>query len=38
LLERIKVWLIRNQAAVLSVLCLVIGAMLIGAAIDGFSS
>ena len=38
LLDRIKVWLIRNQAAVLSVLCLVIGAMLIGAAIDGFSS
>jgi threonine/homoserine/homoserine lactone efflux protein len=38
LLERIKMWLIRNQAAVLSVLCLVIGAMLIGAAIDGFSS
>ena len=38
LLERIKVWLIRNQAAVLSVLCLVIGAMLIGSAIEGFSS
>jgi threonine/homoserine/homoserine lactone efflux protein len=38
LLERIKVWLIRNQAAVLSVLCLIIGAMLIGASIGGFSS
>jgi threonine/homoserine/homoserine lactone efflux protein len=38
LLEHMKVWLIRNQAAVLSVLCLVIGAMLIGSAIGDFSS
>jgi threonine/homoserine/homoserine lactone efflux protein len=38
LLERMKVWLIRNQAVVLSVLSLVIGAMLIGSAISGFSS
>ena len=37
-LDPLKVWLIRNKAAVLSVLCLVIGAVLIGAAIDGFSS
>jgi threonine/homoserine/homoserine lactone efflux protein len=38
LLDRIKVWLIRNKAAVLSILCLIIGATLIGASIGGFSS
>ena len=38
LLDRIKLWLIRNKAAVMSVLCLIIGALLIGASIGGFSS
>jgi threonine/homoserine/homoserine lactone efflux protein len=38
LLQRMKVWLNRNQAAVLSELCLVIGAMLVGSAIGGVSS
>src|SRR6476620_322617 len=38
LLDRIKVWLIRNKAAIMSVLCLIIGTMLIVASIGGFSS
>ena len=37
-LDPIKVWLIRNKGAVVVVLCLVIGAGLIGGAIDGFTA
>lgn len=37
-LDPIKVWLIRNKGAVVAVLCLVIGAGLIGGAIDGFTA
>ena len=37
-LDPVRVWLIRNKGAVVAVLCLVIGAGLIGGAIDGFSA
>ena len=37
-LERLKAWMSHNNAAIMSVLCLVIGAKLIGDAITGLSS
>ena len=37
-LDPIEAWLIRNKGAVVAVLCLVIGAALIGGAIEGFTT
>ena len=37
-LERLKGWMIHNNAVVMAVLCLVIGAKLVGDAISGFSA
>jgi threonine/homoserine/homoserine lactone efflux protein len=38
LLERLKTWMIRNNKAVMAVLCLIIGVKLVGDAISGLSS
>jgi hypothetical protein len=37
-LDRLKGWMIHNNAVVMAVLCLVIGAKLVGDAISGFSA
>ena len=37
-LDRLKAWMIRNSSVVMAVLCLVIGAKLVGDAISGFST
>jgi threonine/homoserine/homoserine lactone efflux protein len=37
-LDRLKTWMARNNAAIMAALCLVIGAKLIGDAISGFSA
>jgi threonine/homoserine/homoserine lactone efflux protein len=37
-LDRLKTWMIRNSNVVMAVLCLIIGAKLIGDAISGFAS
>jgi hypothetical protein len=36
ILDRLKAWMTDNNAAIMAVLCLVIGAKLIGDAISGF--
>jgi hypothetical protein len=36
ILDRLKAWMTDNNAAIMGVLCLVIGAKLIGDAISGF--
>lgn len=36
-LDRLKAWMIRNSSVVMAVLCLVVGAKLVGDAISGFS-
>ena len=38
ILDRLKGWMIHNNAVVMAVLCLVIGAKLVGDAISGFSA
>ena len=38
ILERLKTWMDRNNAVIMAVLCLVIGAKLVGDAIVGFSA
>ena len=38
LLDRLKTWMARNNAAIMAALCLVIGAKLIGDAISGFAA
>ncbi len=37
ILDRLQTWMAQNNAVIMAVLCLVIGAKLIGDAIDGFS-
>jgi Sap, sulfolipid-1-addressing protein len=37
LLDRLKGWMAQNNAAIMAVLCLIIGAKLIGDGISGFS-
>jgi hypothetical protein len=37
-LDRLKTWMIHNCSVVMAVLCLVIGAKLVGDAISGFST
>jgi threonine/homoserine/homoserine lactone efflux protein len=37
-LDRLKMWMIRNSSVVMAVLCLIIGAKLIGDAISGFAA
>ena len=38
ILDGLKTWMARNNAVIMAVLCLVIGAKLVGDAITGFSA